>query len=494
MPASFAAEPDEWGEEDDDFGEDESPPSKPADPDGFGDDDDDFGDGDDDFGGDNDGSEPPVDDDEPSPWSMTGFARSDWGLWVERFDDNPFAKGRQSLDLVLNYSSGPLRFVVSGHAEYDLAYLVERDSYDGPTLEAYELLVDFRKTFLALSLGDIEITVGKQIVAWGEGDAISAIDVVNPRDGREPGLADLDDLRLPVLATRIGYFTGYHRFEAMMIHEAFFGYRSPPFGPFSPLPALIAGDGGLDLAPLLAGRDVSYRDLQDRFSLDNQEVLLRWSYKGPGIDLALYGAWVLDDQGVVVLPDASSFAGTGDIEVGLDHRRFWLIGHSGAYPLQDWLFKWEAAVKLDQAFNVQRDAGGPLPELGVDTIGNFNGVLSITYAGISDTTIALEMGQTFPFETRDDLLFELDVPQIALRSSHTLLREDLRIDAAISLLGWKAQLGWLARVEANYTLMDGWKLGAGFITFQPSDSVGPFSGFDRHDRLFVKLRWDFTVF
>ncbi|MDP6945441.1 MAG: hypothetical protein QF464_14935, partial [Myxococcota bacterium] len=90
-------------------------------------------------------------------------------------------------------------------------------SYDTATLETYEWLVNTREVQLAASLGDFEVTVGRQIVAWGEGDMLSPIDVVNPRDMREPGQSDLADVRLPVLASRVGYFTGAHRFELMIV-------------------------------------------------------------------------------------------------------------------------------------------------------------------------------------------------------------------------------------------------------------------------------------
>ncbi len=284
----------------------------------------------------------------PSPWSLRGFLRSDWAFWTERMRTNPNAKRRQNLDLELRYKRGILRAVLAGHAEVDLAYLVDRGRYDRATLDTYEWQAINREAFVAVSLGPAEITLGSQIVAWGEGDMVSPLDVVNPRDNREPGLADLEDLRMPVLATRVGVFPGNHRLELMVVHESFMGWLSPPFGPFSPLPALVPSEPppGLQLDLDFAARGVRYDHVQPRLSLRQQQGFLRWVYKGPALDLGLYAATVLDKQGVVILPTLQELLGSGPLVVRLDHRRYWLAGSSGAVPVSSFVLKWEHRPRL----------------------------------------------------------------------------------------------------------------------------------------------------
>lgn len=425
---------------------------------------------------------------EASPWSLTGFVRSDWGLWLERFDDNPWAKGRQMLDLELRFTEKVFRFQVAIHGEYDFAYLHQRDSYDEPTLDAYEWIVDLRESFFALSLSELEVTIGWQIVAWGQGDAISPIDVVNPRDLREPGLADLDDLRLPVLATRVGWFKGYHRVEGMVIHEAFFGYRSPPFGPFSPLATLLPASAQASLGD----RTLAYEDRQERFHIDNQQFLLRWSYKGPGLDLAVYGANVLDKIGTFELPAPPAFANDDPIIVGIDHGRYWMVGHSGAVPVDAWLFKWELYADLERDVNAG-DTGAAIPVVREETLNLVGGMLGVTWQPVQEHQVALELAKSFVLEDVPDLLFPIDEPQLALRSMHNFLRDDLTLSFALSLIGWTANQGWLGRAEISYVIEDGLKVGGGFITYQPTSEFGQLSGLDTHDRFFAKLRWDFTL-
>jgi hypothetical protein len=439
---------------------------------------------------------PPSAPDSPSHWSLSGFARSDLGFWAERFSNNPFAKGRQSIDLQLRYKEDGLRLVVSTHGEYDFAYLHRIDSYDDPTLDAYNHLLDVRESFGALSVGPLELTVGWQIVAWGEGDALSPLDVVNPRDLREPGLADLDDLRLPILSSRAGVFFGYHRLEAMVIHEAFFGYRSPPFGPFSAIPVLLerSSDPQAEmLTGALEGKSLRYEDRPRRYS-GHQQLLFRWLYRGPGLDLGLYAASVLDRQGAIALPSAFEIFISESPALRLNHERYFMAGHSGAKPFGSFLFKWELYAATDRPFNVLPQ-GASFLDLDTEEAATVGGMLGLSYSGFSDTMLAVEVEHHRLLDDLPGLLLDFEQPAIAFRFRRTFLREDLVLNLAISFQGWTANLGWLGRAEASYVLRDGLKIGLGFITYQPvEEEFGFFSGLDRHDRVQAQLRWDFVAF
>ncbi len=470
---------------------------------GLGDDDELEGLGDDDeFEGMGDDSETGGDAYEPPPqWSfaLTGFLRTDWALWVERFEDNPFAKARQSGDLRGSFSWRWLRLILHMHAEYDFAYLVERDSYDQPTLDAYEWQVATREALAQISLGDFEITVGRQIVAWGEGDMLSALDVVNPRDMREPGQSDLDDVRLATLATRVGWFQGDHRLELMLIHESDWGYRSPPAGPFSGFKALITKDEVL--AGALAGKTLSFHHLQPRFALDQQEVLLRWVYKGAGVDVGAYFASVHDRQGAPVLDlqtldQAQQLLAGDEVRLDLDHRRYHLLGTSGAWPHGPFLVKWELSLDVGRPIAVTgvSPLGDALPSFSVETRQVINSMLGVTWTGVQDLTIGFEVLKPYVISKPNGMLYDANAPTFALRASYLTLRERLTFSAAALFMGWYREQGWLVRADVEYAIMDGLAVRAGYVTYQPgSAAFGPFLGLDRHDRVFAQLRWDFQI-
>ncbi len=486
----------------------------------------DFGDedegGDDafDFGG--EGDEPPAAEEEPDFFdylSITGFVRSDWHVWSERFGDgqNPWAKGRQNLDVAIGFKWEWLRVLLIGHAEYDFAYLYERDSYDGPTLDAYEWQVDTREAMVQANLGDWQLTFGRQIVAWGEGDAVSPLDVVNPRDLREPGLSDLDDMRLPVLATRVGWFTGDHRLELMLVHEARFGYRSPPRGPFSPFDDLLRTqlfdadtlcEGQNDLCPIfvdqvasqLEAATLDYAHKQDTFDIENQQVFLRWVYKGAGVDLGVYAASVLDQQGVIVSDFADLDPSSADtVLLELDHRRYHVIGHSGAWPHESLLFKWEVGAQLLRPFNTMTEGVTvptlpfPVSEIGVAETYVIDTAFGVTWNGVEDLMVGFEVQKPYIIDKPDNLMFPADAPTFVLRGSYQLLRQRLTLSVVLMSMGWNMEYGWLGRAEASYEILDGLEIYGGYVTFQPTDEFGPLFGLEDHDRIFVKLRWDFQV-
>jgi hypothetical protein len=451
---------------------------------------------------------------EPSEWTywLTGFLRSDWALWSERFEENPLAKGRQSLDLMTGFSWRFLKLDVAGHVEYDVAYQVEREGYDAPTIEAYEWLLNTREVQLGLSLGDFEITLGRQIVAWGEGDMLSPIDVVNPRDMREPGQSDLSDIRLPVLATRVGWFQGGHRLELMVVHESEFGYRSPPRGPYSGLEAMISsgllGDGGgVDLSQMLGSAELNYEHVQPRFALDQQEVYLRWLYNGSGFDVGAYFASFLDPMGslsidtdAMIAQVTASMMGqeSGPLVLGMDHQRYHMVGVSGAHTEESVLLKWEVSVDIQRPISVLAEHDltvfGATQRLELPSTAfaeSFNVMMGVTWSGVQNLTLGAEFLSTILLDEPEGMLVEMSVPTLALRASYLVLDERLSLSAVLTVIGLGQ--GWLARADVSYDVLDTLKLGVGYVTYQPGDAFGAFYGITSHDRLFAGLRWDFQI-
>ena len=138
-----------------------------------------------------------------------------------------------------------------------------RDSYSPEELDSDEYLIQLRDAYMKLSFDTWELVAGQQIVTWGEGDVLSPIDVVNTRDQREPGLADLDDIRVPALSTRLSYFFKGARYELVVVHFPHYGMRPPPFGEFSPLPAALqSGPIRFDLEAIQSRKQFFYRDEQ----------------------------------------------------------------------------------------------------------------------------------------------------------------------------------------------------------------------------------------
>ena len=280
-------------------------------------------------------------------------------------------------------------------------------------------------------------------------------------------------------------------------------------GEYSPFRTALASDPLI--AELLSSRDVNLVDAGPRYQPASGSVFLRWLWTGEGLDVGFYGAWLRDRQGTVRPPDGFEMLGAlsgsdltaeqlsgvipAQIDIELEHERYWLIGHSGSKPAGDLLFKWELVFEGDKPVNTG-DLTGAVPVIGVERVDVLTGMLGITYSGLSETTLALEATQAIPFSLPQQVLFPIDAAAFAIRGSWTFLRETLRLDAAVSAIGWKAQYGWLARLDSQYAVTDDIKVGAALIHYGTGqdDEFGPFSGLDSHDQFLAKFRWDFSVF
>ena len=422
-----------------------------------------------------------------SAWSPSvgGFTRSDVALWSERFDAEPIAKLRQSLDLEMRWKFEFLRCIVQLHGEYDFATLVDRDRFDQPTLDAYQYKLNTREAFLEGQFGDFQIALGRLIEVWGAGDLFSPLDVANPRDLREPGTTDLDDIRLPVLGTRLSWTHGRHGFDLLLIHEHDTGYRPAPLSDFSPLRAIIDDDP--TLGQFLQGKSLEYRSAQERFATDGQALMARWRWNGPSIDMTVLVGSLLDRQGVFGLSDDVDLT-SANLSIDLKSPRYEMIGHTGTWVAGKWLFTWELSYEHGRHFNISEEPPFPTDDANV-----INGLLGVRFTGLSDVILSLEIQRSFLTTDLDSLLFDVEALNVGLLATYTTLSETLEISVALLMSGLEAQYGWLGRGEVGWRIQDGLRVGAGYISYHPGDELGLFYGLATHDRIFLGLRWDFQI-
>jgi hypothetical protein len=105
---------------------------------------------------------------------------------------------------------------------------------------------------------------------------LSVLDLINPRDLREPLLSDPADLRMPVLMTRAGLTLDRARAELVVVHEPYFGLLAPPLGEFSPLRKLLLENPAF--GPTIQGRTLRNEQLPPRSVRDLGATQLGVSY------------------------------------------------------------------------------------------------------------------------------------------------------------------------------------------------------------------------
>lgn len=351
------------------------------------------------------------------------------------------------------------RLFASGKGFYDFAYALNgRGDYTDEVLDDYEKELELREAWIGGRLAPgVDLKAGRQIVPWGRSDNVRVTDVLNPLDLREPGLTDIEDLRLPVAMTRLDAFSGPWRLTGVAVHEIRFDKR-PPFGhDFFP------AEG-----PLSPEEEPAKR-------LENAEFGAALTGTFPGWDVSLYWADFYDD-----LPHVEETAGGP----ALRHSRLTMVGAAGSVALGNVLLFGEAA-RFDglEFFN---DSG---------KFARTEVLLGTEYAGFRDTTVSFEAvwrrlhGFRRPLALPPDEAGD-DAFETVVRLTRTFWNERLKLTLLAFTFGPLGQDGALQRLQGTYELRDGMSLTAGVVLFGSGD-LPAFRGVGDNDRAFMEFRYDF---
>jgi hypothetical protein len=432
-----------------------------------------------------------------------GTLRLRVGFWTRRAASEAFAQARGTLDLGLRYEDSfsfhatpaSVRMALGGHGEYDAAYLVDRDRYDSPTLDTYAWQAWVAETFLGITLGNLSLSVGRQIQNLGQGEILGFVDVLNPRDLREPGLTDLDGIRLPVLLTRLGVTFSGVNLELVVVHEARPSLMPPPLGSFSPFRQLIVENS--TAGPALGTRELVLTHHPTGFAPEVWQSLGRLSFSVGRADFELYTGSILDRIGTIGNPLPADFA-RAQLPLPLFHSRYTLVATSGSLAAGAFLLRWEAGAQLGKTLSTLIE-NGELLQFGWVRRHQLDALLGVTYFGLRGGNLGIEAQQSYvinaPESSRDgmSLLWPIMRTSLAFRWMQTIGDDLLRFNIFAILIGLPPVSGGVLRAELERRLHDGLMLTAGYIMYISGDAFGPFYGFTRNDRAQVQLRWDFTL-
>ena len=342
----------------------------------------------------------------------------------------------------------------SAYAAYDLAYSLNgRSDYPANVIDELESELELRELFIQGSASNaLDIIFGRQIVTWGKSDNLRVVDVINPMDRREPGMVDIEDLRLPLTMTRLDYYRGAWNLQALIIHEIRFDKLPLAGGEF--LPDAVAMP----------------RNEPDS-NIDNSEMALALNGRFSGWDLSLYAARLYNDQ--------------AHLEQGqLIHARLTMLGSALNLAQGNWLYKAELA-HFDGLEFFALDNSTQRSDL----------LLGVEYSGLSDAQLSFEVVhrhlhdfnaamRSVPDDAREDEV------QWALRFQRDLMNTQLQLTALISALGWSGDDGAFQRLSVDYEVDENWSWRAGVVNYSKGDRQ-LYKNIEDQDRVFGELRYSF---
>ena len=369
---------------------------------------------------------------------------------------------RPDIHLELDYRlPGGWKALISGRAFFDFAYrLNDRDQFEREVLDTYEQETELGEVYLqGALLENMDLKVGRQIVVWGRSDNIRVVDILNPLDLREPGLVDIEDLRLPVTMTKLDYYLGKWNLSGIAVHEIRFP-KGPVFGS-----EFFSLDARLPLEEEPAN------------TFDNTEYGFTLNGIFSGWDLSLYYARFFDDR--------AHLEGISIMESERRHSRLSMVGTAVNLALGNWLLKSETAWFEGLEFFA-------LPD---EEMSRWDLLLGVEYSGFRDTVISLEavnhhlkdfktVLEIGPDSTRQDEF------QGVLRISGDYLHDKLHTVLLLSFYGLDWEEGALQRFSVGYDVTDAFNVTLGIVTYQSGDRA-ELSRIGDKDRLFLEAKYSF---
>ncbi len=343
---------------------------------------------------------------------------------------------------------------------YDFSYLINgRDNFTSQVLEAYEWEGDFQESYIeGPILENVDLKIGRQVVNWGRSDSLRVIDVLNPLDNREPGRADIEDLRWAIGMIRADWYpSSKWQLQAIAIPEMRFDDLPPVGSDFNPLTVEIP--------------------------TEEPKSFEHWEFAGAvrgifeGWDASLHYAWFYEDIPRLELTPAFTPV--------FRFNRLHMVGAGANYAWDAWLFKAELAGF--EGFRYFADPGQDHWRL--------DAMAGVEYYGFNDHTLALEIVNRHVFDYDDsfrggpDFVRENNT-EYALRWTGDWLNARLQTTLLALMFGVDFRDGAVIRAQGSYTFRDGLVGTLGILLYEAGD-LPPLSDWGRNDRVFIDLKWSF---
>jgi len=358
---------------------------------------------------------------------------------------------------------------ISAKAFYDFAYgLKERDEFTREVLNELEKEAELREFYLEGSpFGSLDIRLGSQIVAWGTAESLRVVDVLNPTDNREYGMTDLEDVRIPLPMTKLDYYFGDFKLQAVAVHQIKFNKSAPSGSDYN-------------------STSTEIKEVVPESKAENTEYGLAFSGTFSGWDASFHWAQYFDDEAYLLIADMTFVPEIGLVPtLEYRHSRLTMSGIALSITSGNYIWKAEAANFWGMEFNNVKEKKFMRTEILIGT----------EYSGWNDTSLSIESGVQHLSDFDHRLEAEPDY-QLEDRIATTLnfmkdyFNQTLHLQLFGMMIGEWGEDGGLNRASLEYDVMDAFSVKGGIMMYQPGDSLY-FQSLNDNDRIFFEARYSY---
>ena len=368
---------------------------------------------------------------------------------------------------------------IATYVFYDWVYGIQDDrEYTDEVKNEYRQEAEFREVWIRGKLSkSVDLKIGRQVVNWGRSESLRVLDVLNPVDNREMGLADIENLRLPVTMVKTDFYTKRWSYSLIAIPEVRFSKNPVEGNDFYTT----------DISALPLPVEIQEEEPDDVSGTS-------WAVASKGVfngwDISFHAARLWRDRPHIkpLFTQPMTIGVPADIWL-LKHSRINLYGIGGNYSIGSWLFKSELAYLSDLDYTSSGLVGFD------DTLekDRFDAMVGLEYYGLSNTTFSFDIVNRHinDFEKSMKLATaHRNEQETAFRMTRDFMNERLRVTALFIAFGEDAKDGSIVRATTEYEVQDALNITVGVITYQNGDS-SPFDKIDKNDRVFGEIKWSF---
>ena len=380
---------------------------------------------------------------------------------------------RQRLWLDCYLGQGWIRGFASGSFDYDPAV----QDWTDDTSEIY--YVDLNEAYLTIDSERLDLILGKKMMRWGTGDGVNPMDLINPRDYRNPISTARADARLPIVLADAILLLGPVIMEGVLIPKPEVNKFSLPNSPWESreLKKLrkMAESGEIVLSP---------KEDPDKW-FKYPEFAFRISTVWKGFDLALlYYDGYTDDP--VYYRD---YLSDGRMRVTPCYQRYRAYGFNVAKGFERVTIRGELSVKPGLLYSIdQADPSYRKDSDGLISRNLYQGVIGIDRTFFTNFYVNFQFFMDLIEDGKEALSSKLKTHGITFEVSDKYFDDDLNMGIRGKL--YTSSDGGTVEIFAEYKIGDNWEIAPGYMTFIGSNE-SRLGQYHQNDMVYLKLRYSF---